>query len=457
MNAHVNTRRLVKYGVAPAFGALALAVVATGCGSDAAPESVVSGVVSSEASAAGTVSLKDSSAAARERTTRFDDTGAYVLDVNGLTPPFLLKAESTDGDRTVRLYSFSREGGRANINPITSAAVAGADEATEHGGDDVYARGDRERNRRMADGFQGLLTRLQDVLAPLFELYGVPADPFTAEGHTAELRALLHDVRFGVESGSVIVTNRETSGVIFSGPLSDLASGIFHAENLPGGPGAPPPDPVTCSAFTYSAWAACQPNNTQTRTVTASSPAGCTGGAPVTSQACSYVPPVTTCSAFTYSAWAACQPNNTQTRTVSSSSPAGCTGGAPVTSQACTYVPPACAYTYSAWSACSASGSQTRTVASSSPAGCAGTPVLTQSCTPPTQSCGTCHAIPPATGKHSRHTSFASCSTCHGSGYSTTTTNPATHQNGVKNVATTIGWNATSRSCANSCHGSRSW
>jgi hypothetical protein len=29
--------------------------------------------------------------------------------------------------------------------------------------------------------------------------------------------------------------------------------------------------------------------------------------------------------------------------------------------------------------------------------------------------------------------------------------------NGVKNVTTTIGWNATSRSCANSCHGSKSW
>jgi hypothetical protein len=29
--------------------------------------------------------------------------------------------------------------------------------------------------------------------------------------------------------------------------------------------------------------------------------------------------------------------------------------------------------------------------------------------------------------------------------------------NGVKNLTTTIGWNATSSSCANSCHGSKSW
>jgi len=106
-------------------------------------------------------------------------------------------------------------------------------------------------------------------------------------------------------------------------------------------PAATPPPPTTCSSFTYSAWGACMSNNTQTRTVATSSPAGCTGGTPVTSQSCTYVPPITTCS-YTYSAWGACQSNNTQTRTVSSVTPAGCTG-TPVTSQACTYTTPGAA------------------------------------------------------------------------------------------------------------------
>ncbi|MBL7045173.1 MAG: hypothetical protein ISR98_01055, partial [Parcubacteria group bacterium] len=43
-----------------------------------------------------------------------------------------------------------------------------------------------------------------------------------------------------------------------------------------------------CTAFTYSDWGACQSNNTQTRTVTSSTPEGCVGGNPVTSQSCSY-------------------------------------------------------------------------------------------------------------------------------------------------------------------------
>ena len=75
---------------------------------------------------------------------------------------------------------------------------------------------------------------------------------------------------------------------------------------------------------------------------------------------------------------------------------------------------------------------------------------------PPAPACGTCHAIPPATGKHAFH-SFAGCTTCHGTGYSSTTVNAATHADGVKNVGGTSGWNATARSCSNSCHGSKSW
>jgi mono/diheme cytochrome c family protein len=78
---------------------------------------------------------------------------------------------------------------------------------------------------------------------------------------------------------------------------------------------------------------------------------------------------------------------------------------------------------------------------------------------PPTTApaCGSCHGLPPRTGQHDKHRS-RSCSTCHGAGYSSTTVNAATHNNGVTNLAeSSIGWNATSRSCTNSCHGRESW
>ncbi len=77
---------------------------------------------------------------------------------------------------------------------------------------------------------------------------------------------------------------------------------------------------------------------------------------------------------------------------------------------------------------------------------------------PPAATCGSCHALPPAIGQHSKHASKrVACATCHGTGFSTTTVNAATHNNGVKNLTSTIGWNASSRSCANSCHGTERW
>ena len=54
---------------------------------------------------------------------------------------------------------------------------------------------------------------------------------------------------------------------------------------------------MTCTSFTYSAWtpATCPASGQQTRTVVSSAPAGCTGGNPVLTQACTPPPtnPVT--------------------------------------------------------------------------------------------------------------------------------------------------------------------
>jgi hypothetical protein len=91
---------------------------------------------------------------------------------------------------------------------------------------------------------------------------------------------------------------------------------------------------VVCTSFTYSDFGPCQPGNTQTRTVLTQSPAGCTGGDPVLTQACTY-----DCSSYTYSDFGPCEPNNTQARTILTQSPAGCVNtGTAVLTQACTFV-----------------------------------------------------------------------------------------------------------------------
>jgi fibronectin type 3 domain-containing protein len=75
---------------------------------------------------------------------------------------------------------------------------------------------------------------------------------------------------------------------------------------------------------------------------------------------------------------------------------------------------------------------------------------------PPAPACGSCHAIPPATGQHTFHVGIGyTCLTCHGTGYSSTTVNTATHLNGVVNVVNTLNWNGTT--CSPGCHGTRTW
>jgi hypothetical protein len=299
--------------------------------------------------------------------------------------------------------------------------------------------------------FMDVLDELRTVpeLAPLFESYRVPKPVAIQDDQRgAGLMELLGVVKITRDrEGNVAITNRKTGGLIFSAPLTDLASGVFHPENLPAAVSPPtactytysdwsacPPDgtqtrsvissspdgctgtpiltqsctygqppPATCESFTYSDWGACQADGTQTRTALTSSPEGCTGGKPVLSQPCTYTPPAT-CTSFTYSDWGACQSDGTQTRTALTSSPEGCAGGSPLLSQACTYTPPAIectSFTYSDWSACQPDGTQTRTVIGASPDGCTGgTPIVQQACTvtPPIdgaalygQYCASCH------------------------------------------------------------------
>jgi hypothetical protein len=70
---------------------------------------------------------------------------------------------------------------------------------------------------------------------------------------------------------------------------------LSNSDIAPPEPSIPPPAPNACTSFTYSAWGMCS-NNVQSRTILTSSPAGCTGGVPVTTQACSITPVNAVCS-----------------------------------------------------------------------------------------------------------------------------------------------------------------
>ncbi|MCX6800929.1 MAG: hypothetical protein NTZ73_01960 [Candidatus Diapherotrites archaeon] len=116
---------------------------------------------------------------------------------------------------------------------------------------------------------------------------------------------------------------------------NDCNAGVTHpsTESITCDSQAP-----TCTSFTYSLWESCTQGGTQTRTIATSSPSGCTGGSPVTSQSCIYVP---VCSEnWSCTSWTACSSNGTQTKTCTDLSSCGTTTSKPSLSQNCTYHAP---------------------------------------------------------------------------------------------------------------------
>lgn len=423
----------------------------------------INGVAASGAPVVGTVVLKDASVPPLVKTTATAVNGSFSFNVKGLTPPYVLTVTWTDAAGTNQLYSFADGPGTVNINPFSNAAfaiAADADPATLPADPDPALYKTAASNKATSiDTLRAMLAPLFE----LYGTAKNPVDDDYEADHTG-LDAMFDDIKITVYNSMVIVTNKETGALIFTAPLDNISSGTFDTGNMPGQTGqidgaalyttycsschgplatssklgatasqiqsaitsvsamrylpklmsvqiqaiasalsstsTSTQQPAACT-YTYDAWGACQSNNTQTRNLLSSSPAGCTG-TPILSQACTYVAPTPGACTYTYDAWGACQSNNTQTRNLLSSSPAGCTG-TPILSQTCTYVA-ACTYTYSAWSACQQNNTQTRNVLTTSPAGCTGTPVVSQSCTytPPTPtltltqvkaSCTSCHGL----------------------------------------------------------------
>ncbi|MGC1455581.1 MAG: hypothetical protein WA946_10390, partial [Nitrospirota bacterium] len=370
-----------------------------------ATKSLVYGIASLGTATSGYVSAMDSSVPAQEKIVAINNGSYYSIDVSGLKPPYILRAEPTYNPGNIRVYSVSTTGGRTNINPISDTAVAAAVNGTDP--DDLFMRPDPDMYRSTADNFASVINSLRTMLAPLLALYQAPGDPVTDDnvGNNTKLQAMFFDVQIIVASGTVTVTNKQTGGVIFSGSLNSINSGTFHAENMPAAPGSN----STACTYMYNPWGACQSDNTQARTVATLSPSGCTG-TPVLSQSCTYtLPPVTTVTAANVTSSCTVCHGLTSNSTVfmsggytisgrtatdwlttvnnmiglgASLTPAGVTAqdyanflaAQPVTATACT------SFTYSAWGACQSDSTQTRTVATSSPSGCTGgSPVLSQS------------------------------------------------------------------------------
>lgn len=96
-----------------------------GSGTPTPPGRTLRGTAAAGAPLIGTVTVKD--AAGRTRGGVIDRDGRYVVDVSGLTAPFMVRADGRVGGKAYSLYSAGVEtdlGGTLNVTPLTDLIVA---------------------------------------------------------------------------------------------------------------------------------------------------------------------------------------------------------------------------------------------------------------------------------------------------------------------------------------------
>ncbi len=239
-----------------ALGLLIIGALIAGCGSgggsgDGAGVSpqVVSGVAATGAPLAGQVTLRDSSSVRKDKVTIIGSDGSFAVDVADMTAPFILKATGTADGVSGTMFSFADKPGIANINPLSTVAVASAagvdDPAT------VFDKPDSATLDKVKSAMPGSVATLQSKLKPLLDVFSVSTtnpvkDPFTAD-HDG-LDGVFDNVKVVLSNGTLTITNVNTGAVIFTAQVKDVESGRFTDNNddLP----KPGPRPVAPTGVT---------------------------------------------------------------------------------------------------------------------------------------------------------------------------------------------------------------
>lgn len=245
------------------------------------------------------------------------------------------------------------------------------------------------------------------------------------------------DRRFLCLEGTFYSCDRDETWMDFSTPMSDNEIiGTYQCIYVENGGSWTSCVVPTCTSFAYSQWTQCNSSALQSRTITSSSPSGCTGGnpesltrqcsppclesnwqsslfpsiCPPTQQktktwtkfgtcnetigithpssetiSCTYIPPQCTEGDWSSSiSPTLCPISEQQTKTWTKTS--SCSGGINHPSSetiSCTYSAPICtSFNYSEWTSCSESNTQSRIIWNYIPKNCqAGNPILSRNCT----------------------------------------------------------------------------
>lgn len=218
------------------FFALLVALLLAGCGGgdNSGGASTVSGVAATGAPLVGTVYLKDSSTPAKELSDTIDADGSFSFNIDGLKPPFILKAQGTVASSNYTLYSFSSGPGITNINPFANLAVANAAESADLAS--LYAAPTVATMQSIAANLARAVTDIQTKLQPLLIAYSATANPISGSYTTNHLGldGVLDMVKVDISAtGTITLTNKLTNAIIYTGSISNFTNGTLTSANIP--------------------------------------------------------------------------------------------------------------------------------------------------------------------------------------------------------------------------------
>lgn len=197
----------------------------------------ISGVAAVGRPLSGTVYLSDASTPARTISVAITADGTFSFTgstLQGMKAPYLLKAVEPTG---ATWYTFARTEGLANINPITTIAVA----AASGSGDtetlaQFYASHDATALDDLSRALPTAISQLMSALKPLLSIYGAAdTDPLSGSYRVDQqgLDGFLDQVDFSLTQGAVLITNRSTGQTVFSAPITNVTSGSADPAALP--------------------------------------------------------------------------------------------------------------------------------------------------------------------------------------------------------------------------------
>lgn len=175
-----------------------------GGGGGGAVAPTVSGVAASGSPLIGQVSMIDAKGTvATGSPMTLNSDGSFAFNVSGLTPPFILKAVGTVGGTSVTMFSVAMGPGTANINPMSSIAVAAAAGVNDPGL--VFANPATNAPNITTATLNKAITDMQTMLAPLLTAFNATGmNPVTGSytaNHTG-LDALFDVVQMPINTGT---------------------------------------------------------------------------------------------------------------------------------------------------------------------------------------------------------------------------------------------------------------